>query len=165
MLGTRESTDLCLYFLMYIWGTFGRSLPHRLRRESMKNICRIVIEVRWGTIVGYWFQARFLVRNMPANYRENVSMSQISANFVPWFAHWWGEDYVTAKNVAVSPPSSITCFGPFWFLLVCEKKSQLQGRCFQYAIEIEEQSMAVLCAVSVHKFSSAVTASRPLWRE
>jgi hypothetical protein len=56
------------------------------------------------------------------------------------------------------PPSLLTCFGPFLFILVSEKKSQLQGRCFQYVTEIEEQSMTVLCGVITYKFSSAVTA-------
>jgi hypothetical protein len=44
--GDKGEHRLVLVFLMHMWGTFGRSSPHRLRRESVKKICGIVGETQ-----------------------------------------------------------------------------------------------------------------------
>ena len=145
ILGTmwRGEQRLVSVFLDAYVGTLGQVIAPQIAQRKCEEHFQ---NCQWSPVryhFGYWCQGRFLVRNMPGNYKgacENVTdLCRVCALLCSLMRR--------RLHSCCAPPSLLACFGYFWFSLVSDKKSQLPGQCFQNVTESVEQSMTFLCDV------------------
>ena len=156
----RGEQRLVSVFLDAYVGTLGQVIAPQIAQRKCEEHFQ---NCQWSPVryhFGYWCQGRFLVRNMPGNYKgacENVTdLCRVCALLCSLMRR--------RLHSCCPPPSLLACFGYFGFLLFLTRNHSYQGSAFKMSLKLwnNQWPSSVMWLQKVS--SSSDSNSRPVWR-